>query len=41
MSYNDFIAAEIAIGQANKKSVWQKLKDNFSDHESRIAATEG
>ena len=41
MSYNDFTDAEIEVGKAIKKSLWTKLKDNFTSHESRVTALEG
>lgn len=37
MAYSAFTDAQIAIGQANKKELWQKVKDNDDDHESRIS----
>ena len=41
MSYNDFTDVEIGVGKPVKKSLWQKLKDNFTSHEDRITALEG
>ncbi len=40
MSFSAFNANEIAAGEPNKQELWQKLKDNFDDHETRIEAIE-
>ena len=38
MAYNEIPAADIAVGKPTKKSLWDKIRDNFIDHESRISA---
>lgn len=40
MAFTSFTAAQITIGEANKKELWDKTKDNFDDHESRLLAVE-
>lgn len=37
MAYNAFTNSEIQVGKAIKKELWQKVKDNFDDHETRLA----
>jgi hypothetical protein len=38
MAFITIPTADIAVGKPTKKSLWQKIKDNFDDHETRIAA---
>lgn len=38
MSYTSITNSEIAVGAALKKELFQKVKDNFTDHEDRISA---
>lgn len=38
MSYLTIPTEDIEVGKPVKKSLWQKIKDNFDNHESRIAA---
>ena len=38
MAYNEIPSADIAVGKPTKKSIWDKIRDNFIDHESRISA---
>lgn len=40
MAYSAFTSVEIEVGKSTKKELFQKVKDNFDDHESRIAAVE-
>lgn len=40
MAYEAFISSEIEVGKSTRKELFQKVKDNFDDHESRIAAVE-
>lgn len=40
MPYTAFTAAEIATPEPVKAELWQKVKDDFADHESRILTTE-
>lgn len=40
MAYTPFNNAEIAPSEPNKTELWEKAKDNFDDHETRINATE-
>lgn len=36
MAYNAFTNSQIEVGKAIKKELWQKVKDNFDDHEDRL-----
>ena len=38
MAYIPFTNAEIEVGKAIKQELFQKTKDNFADHESRISS---
>lgn len=38
MAFTPINNAEIAVGNAVKKELFEKVKDNFDDHESRISA---
>ena len=38
MAYTGITNSEISVGAALKKELFQKIKDNFTDHESRISA---
>jgi hypothetical protein len=38
MSFNPIDSNEIKVGKAVKKELWNKVKGNFDDHESRIQA---
>jgi hypothetical protein len=38
MSYTAITSTEISVGAALKKELFQKVKDNFDNHESRIAS---
>lgn len=40
MAYSAFNSSEIAAGQPVKQELWQKVKDNFDDHETRISSLE-
>lgn len=40
MAFVAFNNSEIAPSEPNKTELWQKTKDNFDDHETRINATE-
>jgi hypothetical protein len=40
MAYSTISSALIAVGKAIKRELWLKTKDNFDDHESRIASLE-
>ncbi|TXH08659.1 MAG: hypothetical protein E6R04_10255 [Spirochaetes bacterium] len=40
MAYDTFDPAEIAAGQPVKQELWQKVSDNFVDHESRLSDVE-
>lgn len=40
MAYSAFSSSEIAAGQPVKQELWQKVKDNFTDHETRISAVQ-
>ena len=37
MAFNAFNNSEIQVGKAIVKNLWQKVKDNFDDHETRLA----
>ncbi len=41
MAYTDLTAEEIEVGKPNKKTLWQKVRENFLDHEERISPLEG
>ena len=36
MAFTEYTSEEIEVGKSIKKSLWDKLKNNFSDHELRI-----
>lgn len=38
MAYSEIPSSDIEVGKPVKKSLWQKIRDNFIDHENRIAA---
>ena len=40
MAYSSIDSTQIEVGKANKKELWTKVKDNFDDHESRLADVE-
>jgi hypothetical protein len=40
MSFTAFTSQEIASGEPVAQELWSKVKDDFSDHESRLANTE-
>lgn len=40
MAFVAITNAEIAAGQPNKQELWDKVQDNFDDHETRITANE-
>lgn len=40
MAFSSITSGEIASGQPNKNTLWNKVKDNFDNHESRIADLE-
>lgn len=40
MAYSDITASQIEVGKANRKELWTKVKDNFSDLDARSTALE-
>lgn len=40
MAFSTISSLVIAVGSAIKKELWDKVKDNFDDHESRLNAVE-
>jgi phosphoglucomutase len=36
MAFNSILSAAIQVGKAIKKELWDTVKDNFDDHESRL-----
>ena len=40
MAFTAITAAEISSGKPNKNGTWEKVRQNFNDHESRIAVVE-
>jgi hypothetical protein len=41
MAYNAFTNTEISVGKAITQNLWQKVKDDFDDHETRISSLAG
>lgn len=41
MPFSTITSAQIAAGEANKQELWQKVKDNEDNHETRILSLEG
>lgn len=41
MAFSAITTAQIQIGEPTKKEIFQKTKDNFDDHETRILDLEG
>lgn len=41
MAFNEILANEIDVGDAIKKELWDKVKDNFTDLNSRLDDVEG
>lgn len=41
MARTQFTAAEIASGESNTSILWNKIKDNDDDHQTRIVSLEG
>lgn len=40
MSYSAVTSAEVAAGEPTKQELFTKIKDNFSDHETRLTVVE-
>lgn len=40
MAFTSFSAAALAVGKSLKKELWDLVKSNFDDHESRILSVE-
>jgi hypothetical protein len=40
MAFTAITTAQIQVGEPTAKELFQKMKDNFDDHESRIVSTE-
>lgn len=40
MAFSTISSLAIAVGSAIKKELWDKVKDNFDDHETRINSVE-
>lgn len=40
MAFTALTAADLAVGKPTKKELWDLIKSNFDDHETRILATE-
>lgn len=41
MAFTPITSAQIEVGEPTKKEIFSKTKDNFDDHETRIASLEG